>query len=104
MFYALKLKIRDFPKITQKNFWNVWFENEMKNHKDHGDSIKQSVILSICSKMVELEIIKIIIKDILDDLNKNAFGLNSEIGNQTQQMYMKKITDAKYTIKGKGKK
>ena len=104
LFYALKLKIRDFPKITQKNFWNVWFENEMKNHKDHGDSIKQSVILSICSKMVELEIIKIIIKDILDDLNKNSFGLNSEIGNQTQQMYMKKITDAKYTIKGKGKK
>ena len=104
LFYALKLKIRDFPKITQKNFWNIWFENEMKNHKDNGDSIKQSIILNICSKMVELEIMKIIIKDILDDLNKNAFGLNSEIGNQTQQMYMKKITDAKYIIKGKGKK
>ena len=47
--------------------------------------------------MVELEIQKIIIKDIIDDLNHNAFGENSEMGNQTQKMYMRKITDAKYS-------
>ena len=104
LFQAIKSKLRDYPKITQKNFWNIWFENEMKIHKDHGDSIKQSVILSICSKMVELEITKIIIKDILDDLDKTAFGKNSEVGNQTQQIYLKKIKDAKYINKGKGKK
>ena len=96
LFHDMKDKIRDFPKINQKNFWNIWFEKEIDILKDKGDATKQIVILNICSKMVELEISKIIIKDILDDLNKNAFEDNSEMGNQTQKMYMRKITDTKY--------
>ena len=103
LFQGMKAKIRDFPKINQKNFWNIWFEKEIKIKKDHGDATKQIVILNICSKMVELEISKIIVKDILDDLNKNAFGESSEMGNQTQKMYMRKITDAKYSSNRKKK-
>ena len=99
LFQSIKSKIRDYPKFTQKNFWTIWYEKEMKIKKDKGDSYKQLVILNVCSKMVELEIDKIIIKDILDDLNNKALGKNSEMGAQTQKMYMRKITDTKYTTK-----
>ena len=98
LFMTMKVKIRDFPKINQKNFWNIWFDREIRLKKDREDSTKQKIILNICSKMIDLEISKIIIKDILDDLNKNAFGKNSEIGNQTQEIYMKNIQEAKYTL------
>ena len=104
LFNAMKEKIRDFPKVNQKNFWNIWFEKEIEIKKDRGDANKQIIILSICSKMVELEIPKIIIKDFVDDLIKNAFGENSEMGNQTSKMFMRKITEAKYTLNTKEKK
>ena len=101
IFHNLRKKLRDYPKVNQKNFWNIWFEKEMKLKRDRGDSTKQIIILNICSKMVELEMDKMIIKNIIDDLNNNAFGENSEMGKQTQKMYMRKIADAKYNIKGK---
>ena len=101
VFQALKSKIKDYPKFNQKNFWYIWYQKEMRIKKDNGDSTKQKIILNICSKMLELEKDKIIIKDIIDDLNNKAFGDKSEMGSQTQKMYMKKITDAKYTLKDK---
>ena len=101
LFKGIKSKIRNYPKITQKNFWNIWFENEIKIKKSSGDSTKQIIILNICSKMIELEISKTIIKNIIDDLNNKAFGENSEMGNQTQKMYIKKITETKYLSKAK---
>ena len=100
IFHTLRKKLRDYPKINQKNFWNIWLEKELKLKRERGDSTKQIIILNICSKMVELEMDKTIIKNIIDDLNKNALGENSEMGKQTQKMYMKKIADAKYNIKG----
>ena len=101
IFHTLRKKLRDYPKVYQKNFWNIWFDKEIKLKRDRGDSTKQIIILNICSKMVELEMDKMIIKNIIDDLNNNAFGENSEMGKQTQKMYMRKIADAKYNTKGK---
>ena len=101
LFETMKEKIKDYPKFNQKNFWYIWYEKEIKSKKDKGDAIKQKIILDICSKMLELEKDKIIIKDIIDDLNNKAFGDKSEMGTQTQKMYMKKITEAKYTLKDK---
>jgi hypothetical protein len=51
--------------------------------------------------MIELEIYRIVIKDMLDDLNDKTFQITSEMGQQTQKMYMKKITEAKYSSKEK---
>ncbi len=99
LFEDIKSKIRDYPIITQKYFWNIWFDKEISAKKEKGDSIKQIVILNICSRLVELEVSKIIIKDILDDLNNKAFEKSPEMGNQTQKMYIRKITQSKYTSK-----
>ena len=99
LFEDLKTKIRNYPLITQKYFWNIWFDKEISAKKEKGDSIKQIVILNICSRLVELEVSKVIIKDILDDLNNNAFEKSPEMGNQTQKMYMRKITQTKYILK-----
>ena len=101
LFHYIKSKIRDYPKIIQNNFWHIWFENEIKAKKDDGDSTKQLIILDICSKMVQLEISKTTIKNLLDYLNSKAFGENSEMGTHTQKMYIKKITEAKYLSKAK---
>ena len=101
LFEDIKSKIRDYPIINQKVFWNTWFEKEIDAKKDKGDSTKQIIILNICSKMIELEIVKIVIKEILDDLCDKAFQKSPEMGNQTQKMYMKKITQAKYSNKEK---
>ena len=80
LFQTMRVKIKEFPKVNQKNFWNIWFEKEISLKRDRGDANKQKIILDICSKMVNLQIPKIIIKDILDDLNKNSFGESSEMG------------------------
>ena len=103
LFHHMKRKLKDFPILNQNSFWNIWFEKEIELKKDRGDSTKQIIILNICSKMVELEIQKIIIKNILDDLSNKAFGENSEMGKQTQKLYMRKIQDAKYTLLEKQK-
>ena len=99
LFENLKKKIRNYPFINQKNFWNIWFEKEMEAKNDKGDSTKQIIILNICSRMTELELSKMFVKDILDDLNQKAFEKSVEMGNQTQKMYLKKIKQVKYTIK-----
>ena len=99
LFEDIKSKIRDYPIINQKRFWNTWFEKELDTKKDKGNSTKQTIILNICSKMIELEIYRIVIKDMLDDLNDKVFQITSEMGQQTQKMYMKKITEAKYSEK-----
>ena len=102
IFHSLRRKLINYPKLYQKNFWNIWLLKEIQLKRDPGDSTKQIIILNICSKMVELEMDKMIIKHIIDDLNKNALGgENSEMGKQTQKMYMRKIADAKYTLHGK---
>jgi hypothetical protein len=103
LFHHMKRKLKDFPILNQNSFWNIWFEKEIELKKDRGDSTKQIIILNICSKMVELEIQKIIIKNTLDDLSNKAFGENSEMGKQTQKLYMRKIQDAKYTLLEKQK-
>ena len=101
LFHYIKSKLRDYPKIIQNNFWYIWFENEIKAKKDEGDSTKQLIILDICSKMVQIEISKTTIKNLLDYLNTKAFGENSEMGAHTQKMYIRKITEAKYLSKAK---
>jgi hypothetical protein len=101
LFEDIKSKIRDYPIINQKRFWNTWFEKELDTKKDKGNATKQAIILNICSKMIELEIYRIVIKDMLDDLNDKTFQITSEMGQQTQKMYMKKITEAKYSSKEK---
>jgi hypothetical protein len=99
LFEHLKTKIRNYPLINQKYFWDIWFEKEIETKKDNGDSTKQIIILNICSRMTELEISKTIIKDILDDLSHKAFEKSEEMGKQTEKMYLKKIKQVKYTLK-----
>jgi hypothetical protein len=99
LFEHLKTKIRNYPLINQKYFWDIWFEKEIEAKKDNGDSTKQIIILNICSRMTELEISKTIIKDILDDLSHKAFEKSVEMGKQTEKMYLKKIKQVKYTLK-----
>ena len=101
LFHYIKTKLRDYPKIIKNNFWYIWFENEIKVKKDGGDSTKQLIILDICSKMIQLEISKTTIKNLLDYLNTKAFGENSEMGTHTQKMYIRKITEAKFLSKAK---
>ena len=96
LFMNIKNKLYDYPKINQKNFWQKWFDIEVKT-KGKEDSMKQNIILDICSRLLEIEVSKIITKYILEEINKKAFGKESEIGKETQKLFMKKITSTKYT-------
>ena len=93
---SIKNKLYDYPKISQKNFWLKWFDIEVKTRGDE-DSIKQTIILDICSRLLEIEVSKVIVKNIVEEVNKKVFGKETDMGKETQQLFMTKITSTKYT-------
>ena len=99
LFQYLKSKIKDYPKINQINFWNIWYDDELNKKKDKEELTKQSIILDLCDKMLELQISKMTIVNILDNLRIKSFSEFAEINSQTQELYVKKIKEAKYQTK-----
>ena len=101
IFQYIKSKVKDYPKIFQINLWNIWYDSELNNKKDKGDLTKQSIILDLCSLMLDLQIPKITIKNFMDNLNNKAFSEFAEINSQTEDLYIKKIKQTKYPTKSK---
>ena len=103
-----KTNLKKYVKINQKNFWMKWFNIDLKekqNKKKEGidideeDDLKQKTLFSICLSMIDLEIQKVTIKNICDEINDKIFGKDSELGKQVQEVYLKYISSAKYASK-----
>ena len=91
-------KIRDFSKISQNNLWEKWYELELKkNDKKKKDvKFKQSIIYEICQILIKLEMKKILVKNISDNINIKEFGKGSDLQQKTYKEIINYITKAKY--------
>ena len=103
LFNCMEKKLQTYTKISQKNFWQKWFELDLKKIEDDQDNeqIKENIIISICQEMFQLEISKSNIKNICDSINEKIFGKDSELFKQTQKRYLELITHSKYISQAK---
>ena len=101
LFDKNKNKLMDFPKIQQKNFWEKWYELELKKNEKSEDDVKfkQNIIYEICHTLTKLELNKPIVKNISDYINIKEFGKGSEIQQKTLKGIIEIITSAKYISK-----
>ena len=68
------MMIRSFPKIKQANFWEKWYEMEIKKE----DSDKEIIIRNLCDIMIDLQLDQFFIAEVLEGLIKKEFGKKSE--------------------------
>ena len=99
-----KQRIRKYPKVSQFNLWDKWYENYLTAEKENeNDEVKKKIILQICDLMIELELIKSFIKNTLEKLIKKVFGNNEENNKAILQDCIQKIITAKYVSKAEPK-
>ena len=95
------VKIQDLPKIRQANFWQKWYDIELKKNEKNKDDVqfKQSIIYEVCKTLIQLELPKSMVKNFTDNINIKEFGKGSELQVETFKVFIKFITSANYISK-----
>ena len=95
------VKIQDLPKIRQANFWQKWYDIELKKNEKNKDDVqfKQSIIYEVCKILIQLELPKSMVKNFTDSINIKEFGKGSELQVETFKVFIKFITSANYISK-----
>ena len=88
-----KYRIQGYSKVNQNNFWEKWYQMDIKN-KDQLS--QEKTIFTICDYMIELELDKHFIKNVMQGIAENQFGKDSvKLGSITENI-LEKIKQAKY--------
>ena len=88
-----KYRIQGYSKVNQNNFWEKWYQMDIKN-KDQLS--QENIVFSICDYMIELELDKHFIKNVMQGIAENQFGKDSvKLGSITENI-LEKIKQAKY--------
>ena len=88
----IKSRLQGNSKVNQNNFWEKWFKMEIKDSENNKDKI----ISTICDYMIELELDKHFIKNVMQGIAENQFGKDSvKLGSITENI-LEKIKQAKY--------
>ena len=95
------VKFQDLPKIRQVNFWQKWYDVELKKNENNKDDVqfKQKIIYDICKTLISLELPKSMVKNFTDSINIKEFGKGSELQVETFKNFIKYITSANYISK-----
>ena len=96
MFDKYKLKFQDNPKLTQENFWQIWYNTEIKKKENPTTEEKQEIIYDICNILISLEGSKSMIKKITDKITIKEFGKGTEEYQKTFSTFIKFIVNAKF--------
>ena len=95
-----KAKFEGYPKVSQPNFWNKWYEIDLKTEKHpEDDEVKKKIILKLSDLMIELELNKSFIKNTMEGLVNKVFGKEDEKGQKILKEIIQKIINAKYINK-----
>ena len=94
-------KFQDLPKIRQENFWQKWYDIELKKNEKNKDDVevKQNIMYDICKTLIQLELPKSQVKNFTDAINIKEFGKGSELQVATFKTFIKFITSANYISK-----
>jgi hypothetical protein len=101
LFDTFLVKNQEFAKVKQYNFWQKWFDLELKKNEKYKDDIKfkQNLICEVCKIMIQFEFSKSTIKNYTDQINKNVFGDGTDLQKETFKLFIKLITQARYISK-----
>ena len=97
IFDASISDIHGNPKITQDNFWEKWYDIELKGKENPDDAAKQEIICKVCETLIKLLISKTIVKNITNRLAEKVFGKDTPLHKETFKMFIEKIKFARYT-------
>ena len=96
IFEEYKYKFRGYAKVSQMNFWQKWYDIDIKNESNATDEIKEQLILRICDVMFELELSKSFIKNTLQKIIEKLFGKESKRFSELIGKIIDKIKKAQY--------
>ena len=98
MFDAYNSKLKGTPKFTQDNFWQKWYESELKKNEKGKDDVKfkQNIIYDICKTLIRLELPKSLVKKLTNNININEFGKGSDLQKETLKVFIQFIINANY--------
>mgnify|MGYP002624062989 CR=1 FL=1 len=101
LFDTFLVKNQEFAKVKQYNFWQKWYDIELKKNEKYQDDIKfkQNLICEICKIMIQFEFSKSTIKNYTDQINKAVFGDGTDLQKETFKLFIKLITQARYISK-----
>ena len=101
LFDTFLVKSQEFSKVKQYNFWQKWFDLDLKKNEKYKDDVKfkQNLICEICKIMIQFEFSKSTIKNYTDQINKNVFGDGTDLQKETFKLFIKIITQARYISK-----
>ena len=94
-------KLQSLPKLMQANFWQKWYDIELRKNEKEKDNVKfkQNLIYNICKILIRLQLPKSMVKNFADSININEFGKGSDLQVETFKVIIKFITSAKYISK-----
>jgi hypothetical protein len=98
---AYKSRIQGYSKIHQANFWNKWYELEIKKEAEITNLKKEKIILEICDIMINLELTKSFVKNVTHQLSEKEFGKESEQYQSLVGLITEKIIKTKYISKAR---
>ena len=96
-----KARIQGVSKIFQANFWDKWYELEIKKDNEIDKEKKEKIILEICDIMISLELTKSFVKNVTHKLSEKEFGKESEEYKSIVGLITDKIIKAKYISKAR---
>ena len=99
LYDEYKTFIQENPKIIQENFWQKWYDVDIKSIENPDDKMKQEIIYNICDSLIDLEVSKTMVKNITDHITQKAFGKDTPLHKETFKVFIKKIINAKYFSK-----
>ena len=88
-----KSKIQGYSKVNQNNFWENWYNIEIKNNNKLK---KYDIILTLNDTMLELELDKSFIKNTLQSLAEKEFGKESGYFTNITEDILGKLKKSKY--------
>ena len=97
-----KSRIQGYSKVNQANFWNKWYDNEITEELNYFQ--KEKIILEICDIMIQLELNKSFIKNVILGISEKEFGKDSEESKSILNLITEKIIGTKYISKANYKK
>jgi len=96
---AYKSRIQGYSKVNQANFWNKWYDIEIT--KQLNDFQKERIIVEVCDIMIQLELNKSFIKNVIIGISEKEFGKDSEESKTIFNLITEKIIKTKYISKAK---
>ena len=96
---AYKSRIQGYSKVNQANFWNKWYDIEIT--KQLNDFQKERIIVEVCDIMIQLELNKSFIKNVIIGISEREFGKDSEESKTIFNLITEKIIKTKYISKAK---